>query len=103
MYYVAWEGTCKYKVQYFVPAVDQRECKEMVSCSYYQEASLFKYGAGVEPSPLLLRSFVVLAHHSWMIDGDDCEAISGINEWQEETGVLGKPCPSAALCITDAT
>jgi hypothetical protein len=33
---------------------------------------LFIYGAGMEPSPLLMRSFIGLFCQSWMIDGDDC-------------------------------
>jgi hypothetical protein len=44
----------------------------------------FIYGAGVEPSPLLLGPFIGL-YQLWMIDGDDCGAIKGMNEWQ------GKP------------
>jgi hypothetical protein len=39
------------------------------------------YGAGVEPSPLLLRPFIDLLYQPWMIDGDDCGEISGMNEW----------------------
>jgi hypothetical protein len=40
-------------------------------CSYY---ILFIYGAGVEPSPPLLRSVIGLLYQPWMIDGDDCGA-----------------------------
>jgi hypothetical protein len=46
---------------------------------------LFMYGAGLEPSQLLLRSFIGLLYQPWMIDGDDCGAFSIMNEWQ------GKP------------
>jgi hypothetical protein len=35
-------------------------------------------GAGLEPSPLLLRPFIGLLYQLWFIDGDDCGAISGI-------------------------
>jgi hypothetical protein len=41
---------------------------------------LFIYGAGVETSPLLLRPFIGLLYELRMIDGDDCEAIIGVNE-----------------------
>jgi hypothetical protein len=41
---------------------------------------LFIYGAGVEPSPLLLRPFSVLLYQPWMIDGDDCGAVGEMNE-----------------------
>jgi hypothetical protein len=40
----------------------------------------FIYGAEVEPSPLLLWPFIWLLCQPWMIDGDDCGAISGVNE-----------------------
>jgi hypothetical protein len=33
---------------------------------------LFLYGAGVEP-------FIGLLYQPWMVDGDDCGAISGMN------------------------
>jgi hypothetical protein len=36
----------------------------------------------LEPSPLLLRSFIVLLFQPWMIDDDDWGAISGMIEWQ---------------------
>jgi hypothetical protein len=38
------------------------------------------FGAGVEPSPLLLLPFTGLLYQPWMIDSDDCGAISGMNE-----------------------
>jgi hypothetical protein len=41
---------------------------------------LFFFFAGVEPSPLLLRPFTGLLYQPWMTDGDDCGAISGMNE-----------------------
>jgi hypothetical protein len=43
---------------------------------------LFTDGTGVELSPLLLRPFTGLLYRPWMIDGDDCGAISGLNEWR---------------------
>jgi hypothetical protein len=47
------------------------------------------YGTGVELSPLLLRPFIGLLYQRWMIDGDDCGAVSRMNEWQGKTDVLG--------------
>jgi hypothetical protein len=43
------------------------------------------YGAEVQPRALLLRPFIGLLYQPWMVDGDDCGAIGGMNEWQ------GKP------------
>jgi hypothetical protein len=37
---------------------------------------------GVEPCQLLLWPFIDLLYQPWMIDGDDCGAISGVNGWQ---------------------
>jgi hypothetical protein len=36
-----------------------------------------------------------------MIDGDDCVAISGMNEWQRKEMYSEKTCPSAAVSTTD--
>jgi hypothetical protein len=60
------------------------------------------YMAGLEPSTRLLQPFIGLLYQTCMIDGDDCKAITGMNEWQ------GKPkyseeCPSAALSTADPT
>jgi hypothetical protein len=55
------------------------------------------YGAGVEPSLLLLRPFIGLLYQPWMIDGDDCGAISGMNEWQGKPKHSKKPAP-VQLC-----
>jgi hypothetical protein len=63
---------------------------------------LFICGAGVEPSPLLLRPFISLLYQPWMID-DDCGAISGMNEWQGKPKYSEKICPSAALSTTHPT
>jgi hypothetical protein len=38
-----------------------------------------------------------------MIDGDDCGAISGINEWQGKPKYSEKTCTSDALSATDPT
>jgi hypothetical protein len=40
------------------------------------------HGTGVEPSPLTLRPFIGLLYQTWMTDGDDCGAISGMKERQ---------------------
>jgi hypothetical protein len=37
----------------------------------------------------------------FLIDVDDCGAVSGMNEWQGKPKNMGKTCPSAALSITD--
>jgi hypothetical protein len=60
-------------------------------------------GVGVERSPLLPWTFIGLLYQPWMIDGDDCGAISGLNEWQERLKYSEKTCPSAALSTTDPT
>jgi hypothetical protein len=46
----------------------------------YKHFFSFNYGAGVVPSPLLPRSFIDLLYQPWMIDDDDCGAISGMNK-----------------------
>jgi hypothetical protein len=58
---------------------------------------------GVEPSPLLLRQFIGLLYQRWVIDGDDCETVSGRNEWQEKLKYSEETCPSAALATADRT
>jgi hypothetical protein len=68
-----------------------------VSILYY----LSIYVAGVEPSPLILRPFIGLFYQPWVMDGDDCAAISGMNEWQEKPKYSEETCPSAALSTTD--
>jgi hypothetical protein len=57
----------------------------------------------VEPSPLLLGPFTGLLYQPWMIDDDDCGAISGMNEWQGKPKYSEETCPSAALSTTDPT
>jgi hypothetical protein len=41
------------------------------------------------PSPLLLRPLTGLLYQLLMTNGDDCGAISGMNEWQRNPEVLG--------------
>jgi hypothetical protein len=38
-----------------------------------------------------------------MIDGDDCGAVSGMNEWQAKSKYSEETFPSAALTTTDPT
>jgi hypothetical protein len=38
-----------------------------------------------------------------MIDGDDCGAVNGLNEWQGKPKYPEKTCLSAALPTTDPT
>jgi hypothetical protein len=38
--------------------------------------------AGVEPTLFLALPFICLLYQTSMIDGDDCGAFCGINEWQ---------------------
>jgi hypothetical protein len=38
-----------------------------------------------------------------MIDGDDCGAVGGINEWQGKQQYSEKTCPNAALFTADPT
>jgi hypothetical protein len=63
------------------------DCKGLCQClsSSMLYFLLFMYGSRVEPSPLLLRPFIGLLYQSWVIDGDDSEAISGMSEWQEKS------------------
>jgi hypothetical protein len=63
----------------------------------------FIYCAGVEPSPLLLWPFIGLLYQPWMIDGDDCVAVSGMNEEQGKPECSEKTCPSAAFSATNPT
>jgi hypothetical protein len=64
---------------------------------------LFINGAGVKPRPLLLGPFIGVLYQSRMIDGDDCGAISGMNEWQGKHNYSERTCPSAAVSTTDPT
>jgi hypothetical protein len=50
---------------------------------YYFLISFFIFicGAVADPSPLLQQPFIGLLYQPWIIDGDDCGAISVMNEW----------------------
>jgi hypothetical protein len=63
----------------------------------YSFIHLFIYWAGVEPSPLLLRSLIGLLYQPWMMDGDDYEAIGGMHDWQAKPKYSDKPAP-VPLC-----
>jgi hypothetical protein len=54
---------------------------------------LFLYGTGVELSPLLLQPFIGPLYQPWMLDGDDCGTISGMNDCAGETEVPGGNLP----------
>jgi hypothetical protein len=66
-------------------------------------AVLFICEAGVEPSPLLLRPFIGLLYQQWVIDGDDCGAVGGMDEWQGKPKYWEETCPSAAVSTTNPT
>jgi hypothetical protein len=42
-----------------------------------------------------------LVYHHWITDGHDCEAFSGMNEWQEKPMYWEKTCPNASLFTAD--
>jgi hypothetical protein len=63
----------------------------------------FIYWAVVEPSPHPLQPFIGILYQPWMIEDDDCGAISGMEEWQGKLKYSVKTCPSAALSTTDPT
>jgi hypothetical protein len=62
---------------------------------------LFIYGAGVEPSQLLLLPLIGPLYPFWIVGDDDCGAISGMNEWQRKRKYSEKTRPSATLSTTD--
>jgi hypothetical protein len=57
--------------------------------------------AGVKPSPLPLPPLIGLLYHPRTIHGDDCGAVSGMDEWQGKRKYWEETCPSAALAIAD--
>jgi hypothetical protein len=57
---------------------------------------LFTCGAGEEQHPLLLRPFIGLLYQHWMIDGDYCGTINGMNEWQGTPKYLGENLPQCS-------
>jgi hypothetical protein len=83
---------------YYYLDVRSNYLKISVGCRF-----LYFSGAGVEPSPLLLWPFVGMLYQTWMIDGDDCGAVSGMNEWQGKPTSSEKTFPSATLSTADLT
>jgi hypothetical protein len=63
---------------------------------------LFTYEAGVEPSPLVLRQLIGLLYQPWMIDGDDCGAVGGMND-KGKPKYLEKTSLITVLSITNIT
>jgi hypothetical protein len=61
------------------------------------------YWAAVGPSLLFLKPLLVLLYQPWMMDGDDCGAISEMNEWQGKTMYQKEPCLSATLSTINPT
>jgi hypothetical protein len=51
----------------------------------------------------ILRPFIGLLYQAWMIDGDDCGAISGMTAWQGKPQYSEKTCPSATFSTTNPT
>jgi hypothetical protein len=66
--------------------------------SSISDSAKWLFLSGIEPSPLLLRPFVILLYQPWMIDGDyDYGDIGGMNKWQGNRITLSKPAP-VSLC-----
>jgi hypothetical protein len=64
---------------------------------------LFIYLDGVELSPLLLRPLIGLLYQPWIIDGDYCGALIGMNDLQGRPKYSEKTRPSAALSTMNFT
>jgi hypothetical protein len=62
---------------------------------------MFIYVAGVALNPLLLRPFIGVLYQPWMVDGDNCGAINGMNKWQGKPKYPEETCPSATLPTAD--
>jgi hypothetical protein len=50
-----------------------------------------------------MRTFIGLFYQLWMMEGDVCGAISGMNEWQGNPKYSEETYPSAALSTADPT
>jgi hypothetical protein len=57
----------------------------------------------VKLSSLVLKPLNDISYQLWRIYGDDCEAISGMVEWQGKPNNWEETIPSAALSTTDPT
>jgi hypothetical protein len=64
---------------------------------------IIMYEARLEQTRLLLRPFIRLLYRRSMIDCDDCEAVSGMNDLQGKPKHSDETCPSAAPITTDFT
>jgi hypothetical protein len=51
----------------------------------------------------ITAAIIGLFYQLWMIDGEDCGAISEMNEWQRKPKYPEKTWHSAALSTTDPT
>jgi hypothetical protein len=81
-----------------LPFIDEvKECGAILALFYFLLFLLFIYGSGVEPNPLLLPHFIVIFYKPWMADGDNCGAISGINEWHGKPKYPEENFPSIAF------
>jgi hypothetical protein len=62
---------------------ETRMCRMCIPCWSYTGCRpfLFICGDGLEQSRPLLQPIVGLLYQPWIIDGGDCETISGMNEW----------------------
>jgi hypothetical protein len=50
-----------------------------------------------------MRLFIGLLYQPWMVDGDGCGAIGGMNEWQGKPEYSERTCLCAALLTSDPT
>jgi hypothetical protein len=91
------------RLSFWVLPITQTIHDSNISSAAFIIGSLFMCMAEVEPSPMLLRSFIGLLYQPWTLDGDDCGAIGGMNECKRETEVLGGTCPTVTLCTTNPT
>jgi hypothetical protein len=54
-----------------------------------------------EPGTSEMSVLFDLLYQPWIIDGDDCAAIVGMNEWQGKSKYSERTCPSPGLFTTD--
>jgi hypothetical protein len=52
---------------------------------------------GLSGTKSIVTEATGLMYQHWMVDGDDCGTISGMNDWQGKPKCSEKTCPSAAL------
>jgi hypothetical protein len=75
-------SVCSANVAFQKTLLFQSEVRDIPSKSWKLRIFLYLliYGAGAEPTPLLLRQFIGLLYQPWVTDGDDHGAVSGMNE-----------------------